>query len=267
MQAVVSKIASTYVLPSCHSSASWRRRHLHVRRLDIDYQFSAIPLTKMRMAPTNLPVNRNPNDQRYHRAVADIPFVAVVTTVSVPDGGTVLLGGIKRLSEGRNEFGVPLLSKVPYVESTVPKRRHWPRDRQLDDDGHATHHHPGRGRRTARHYRRRSGNLLVACRPLVGSLSAQYSVPSVLRSERMVPTALRSSSLPGATAASIFPRGWRTTRRPSAIKCGMPWRSCWWESRCRCEPRHGGMRPPGHFLSVRLSFRTALHPGHCWPQL
>jgi len=42
-------------------------------------------------------------------------FVTVTTTVSVPDGGTVLLGGIKRLSEGRNEFGVPLLSKLPYV--------------------------------------------------------------------------------------------------------------------------------------------------------
>ena len=42
-------------------------------------------------------------------------FVTVTTTVSVPDGGTVLLGGIKRLSEGRNEFGVPILSKLPYV--------------------------------------------------------------------------------------------------------------------------------------------------------
>jgi general secretion pathway protein D len=42
-------------------------------------------------------------------------FISVVTTVSVPDGGTVLLGGIKRLAEGRNEFGVPLLSKIPYV--------------------------------------------------------------------------------------------------------------------------------------------------------
>ncbi len=42
-------------------------------------------------------------------------FVSVVTTVSVPDGGTVLLGGIKRLSEGRNEFGVPILSKLPYI--------------------------------------------------------------------------------------------------------------------------------------------------------
>ncbi|MEN1681016.1 MAG: hypothetical protein AAGJ46_15620 [Planctomycetota bacterium] len=42
-------------------------------------------------------------------------FISVSTTVSVPDGGTVLLGGIKRLNEGRNEFGVPLLSKVPYI--------------------------------------------------------------------------------------------------------------------------------------------------------
>ena len=42
--------------------------------------------------------------------------ISVATTVSVPDGGTVLLGGIKRLSEGRNEFGVPLLSKVPYID-------------------------------------------------------------------------------------------------------------------------------------------------------
>ncbi len=42
-------------------------------------------------------------------------FVTVTTTVSVPDGGTVLLGGIKRLSEGRNEFGVPILSKIPYI--------------------------------------------------------------------------------------------------------------------------------------------------------
>ena len=39
----------------------------------------------------------------------------VSTTVSVPDGGTILLGGIKRLSEGRSEFGVPGLDKIPYL--------------------------------------------------------------------------------------------------------------------------------------------------------
>lgn len=42
-------------------------------------------------------------------------FVTVTTTVSVPDGGTVLLGGIKRLKEGRNEAGVPMLDKIPYL--------------------------------------------------------------------------------------------------------------------------------------------------------
>jgi general secretion pathway protein D len=41
--------------------------------------------------------------------------VSVTSTVSVPDGGTVLLGGIKRLSENRAERGLPILSKIPYI--------------------------------------------------------------------------------------------------------------------------------------------------------
>ena len=44
-----------------------------------------------------------------------IEVISVQTTVSVPDGGTVLLGGIKRLREGRNMAGVPILNKIPYV--------------------------------------------------------------------------------------------------------------------------------------------------------
>ncbi|HEV8059440.1 MAG TPA: hypothetical protein VGP68_06190, partial [Gemmataceae bacterium] len=42
--------------------------------------------------------------------------ISVNTTVNVPDGGTVLLGGLKRLSEGRNEFGPPILSSIPYID-------------------------------------------------------------------------------------------------------------------------------------------------------
>jgi len=64
-------------------------------------------------------------------------FTTVTTTVSVPDGGTLLLGGIKRLSEGPNgggpggvllggggasgsslgnsSTGVPMLNKLPYI--------------------------------------------------------------------------------------------------------------------------------------------------------
>jgi Flp pilus assembly secretin CpaC len=41
--------------------------------------------------------------------------LTVTTVVSVPDGGTVLLGGIKRLREGRNMAGVPILNKIPYI--------------------------------------------------------------------------------------------------------------------------------------------------------
>ena len=47
-----------------------------------------------------------------------LPIIAttsVSTVVSVPDGGTILLGGIKRMTEQRTERGVPFLSNVPYV--------------------------------------------------------------------------------------------------------------------------------------------------------
>ncbi len=44
-----------------------------------------------------------------------VATVSIQTTVSIPDGGTVILGGLKTLSEGRNEFGPPVLSKLPYI--------------------------------------------------------------------------------------------------------------------------------------------------------
>ncbi len=44
-----------------------------------------------------------------------VSTINVQTTVAVPDGGTVLLGGLKALSEERSEFGPPILSKIPYI--------------------------------------------------------------------------------------------------------------------------------------------------------
>ena len=47
-----------------------------------------------------------------------LPLTTVTTintTVTVPDGGTVLLGGVKRMREQRLEFGVPVLSKTPLI--------------------------------------------------------------------------------------------------------------------------------------------------------
>ncbi len=44
-----------------------------------------------------------------------VTFTTINTTVTVPDGGTVLLGGVKRLREQRLEYGVPVLAKTPLV--------------------------------------------------------------------------------------------------------------------------------------------------------
>ena len=41
--------------------------------------------------------------------------IQVQTTVAVPDGGTVVLGGLKTMSEGRTEAGPPVLSNIPYL--------------------------------------------------------------------------------------------------------------------------------------------------------
>lgn len=43
-------------------------------------------------------------------------FVTINTTVSIPDGGTVLLGGLKQAGEVEVEAGVPILSKVPVLK-------------------------------------------------------------------------------------------------------------------------------------------------------
>jgi len=60
----------------------------------------------------------NGSEVRRTGSTVQLPTFAstsINTTVSVPDGGTVLLGGIKRLQEGRNERGVPMLSTLPFV--------------------------------------------------------------------------------------------------------------------------------------------------------
>ncbi|MBI3822124.1 MAG: hypothetical protein HY289_05520 [Planctomycetes bacterium] len=60
-----------------------------------------------------------------------IPLTTTVqvanTTVNVPDGGTVLLGGFKFLAEERTEYGPPVLSKIPYL-SRLFRNVGWSRD-------------------------------------------------------------------------------------------------------------------------------------------
>ena len=44
------------------------------------------------------------------------------TTVSVPDGGTLLLGGQKLSGEVEREMGVPILSKIPIINRFFTNR-------------------------------------------------------------------------------------------------------------------------------------------------
>ena len=58
-------------------------------------------------------------------AVIDLPQVRVQdfkTTVSVPDGGTLLLGGTRQYLEGEAETGVPILSKIPIIKRLFNNR-------------------------------------------------------------------------------------------------------------------------------------------------
>ncbi len=67
---------------------------------------------------TGEPLNSEEEDEMIEGTTVQQPSfssTSIGTTVSVPDGGTILLGGIKRMAEGRNERGVPILSKIPYI--------------------------------------------------------------------------------------------------------------------------------------------------------
>jgi len=46
----------------------------------------------------------------------------IATTVSVPDGGTLLFGGMKKTAEIEVEAGVPVLSKVPVLKRLYSNR-------------------------------------------------------------------------------------------------------------------------------------------------
>jgi type II secretory pathway component GspD/PulD (secretin) len=82
--------------------------------------------TNVPLVPIQIPIPQvfaggvaagTPEDQLFQIFLQQPAFttISIMTTVSVPDGGTVLLGGLKTLSEGRNEFGPPILSKIPYI--------------------------------------------------------------------------------------------------------------------------------------------------------
>ena len=58
-------------------------------------------------------------------ALIQVPRIQVAQvrgTVTVPDGGTVLLGGLKLTGESELEGGVPILSKIPVLKRAYSSR-------------------------------------------------------------------------------------------------------------------------------------------------
>jgi general secretion pathway protein D len=57
-----------------------------------------------------------------HISLPTVVIQDLETTVSVPDGGTLLLGGQKLSSEVEHEVGVPILSKIPVIDRLFTSR-------------------------------------------------------------------------------------------------------------------------------------------------
>jgi type II secretory pathway component GspD/PulD (secretin) len=93
-------------------------------RLSITQQMSNLISTNVPLIPIQIPIfdqvfgGQASQQAKLFQVFLQQPStsnITVNTTVTVPDGGTVLLGGLKTLTEQRNEFGPPVLSKIPYI--------------------------------------------------------------------------------------------------------------------------------------------------------
>jgi type II secretory pathway component GspD/PulD (secretin) len=72
-------------------------------------------LLRMKSHMVEGPVGADGTVQKYTVTVPETETSSVMTRVSVPDGGTLLLGGQKITAEIEKEAGVPILSKIPLL--------------------------------------------------------------------------------------------------------------------------------------------------------
>ena len=72
-------------------------------------------LLRMKTHSVEGPIGVDGTVQTYTITVPETETSSVMTRVSVPDGGTLLLGGQKITAEIEKEAGVPILSKIPLL--------------------------------------------------------------------------------------------------------------------------------------------------------
>ena len=113
------------VTPVVSADRRFVRINLRPNITNLVTSLNTIPLFPVQVQIPNLvdgpfgqQVQGGPTGHVHHVRAVQPQFsnISLNTTVNVPDGGTVLLGGIKTMSEGRNEAGPPILDKIPYLD-------------------------------------------------------------------------------------------------------------------------------------------------------
>jgi type II secretory pathway component GspD/PulD (secretin) len=61
----------------------------------------------------------------------EVRYQKVRTSIPMPDGGTVLLGGLKVSDRRDQESGVPILNKIPIVSFFFERKGHYMSNRKL----------------------------------------------------------------------------------------------------------------------------------------
>ena len=90
-------------------------------QMDLRPQMASAPAADFR----KIPVTAVTPGSTVATTYIELPVVGIQdfkTTVSVPDGGTLLLGGTKELTEQEVETGVPFLSKIPILKRLFNNR-------------------------------------------------------------------------------------------------------------------------------------------------
>jgi type II secretory pathway component GspD/PulD (secretin) len=86
--------------------------------LNLEINKSNLASVAVPMAPVTVEIKDDQGKPHPFTQYLQQPIVNTLhfdTQLTIPDGGTVLIGGLKQVSEGSNEFGPPVLSKVPYM--------------------------------------------------------------------------------------------------------------------------------------------------------
>jgi type II secretory pathway component GspD/PulD (secretin) len=87
-------------------------------RVQLKIEKAELASPEVPLFPVLVPVRRDDGKTEMFTQYLQEPTVnrlAVEKAVVVPDGGTALFCGLTKVSEGRVEYGPPVLSKVPYV--------------------------------------------------------------------------------------------------------------------------------------------------------